>query len=259
MNSPRHFTDRFLRMAVTKLLRGPGAVAKAGQAIICVGLELEANIASRRFQIGFSGLADELTGLGDRAVGADCKGLVSFGVAGGLSNELRSGDVIVASQIVTNNRIFTTDDLWSAWLLSAIPNSIYAPLAGLDAAVLAGAARAELGACSGAVAIDTESHTVAGYAARHGMPFVSLRIIIDGTHRNVPPAALACISNDGATEMRQLGRLLLARPADILDVMLLWVDWLSARKSLIACCEALDRSVGELELCVSESLRRIRR
>ena len=234
-------------MAVTKLLRGPQSVARSGQAIICVGLELEANVAARRFQIGSSSLADEVTGIGDRAVIADCRGLVSFGVAGGLSSELRSGDVIVASQIVTKNRIFATDDLWSAWLLSAIPNSIYAPLAGLDAAVLAGAARADLGASSGAVAIDTESHTVAEFATRHGMRCVSLRIVIDATHRNVPPVAVACISNDGATEIRQLGRLLLARPADVLDVLLLWIDWLSARKSLIRCCEALDRSVGELE------------
>lgn len=233
-------------MAVTRLLRGPGSVARSDQAIICVGLELEANIASRRFQIGSSGLADEVTGIGDRTDIADCRGLVSFGVAGALSSELRSGDVIIASQIVTKNRILPTDDVWSAWLLSAIPNSIYAPLAGLDAAVLAGAARADLGAFSGAVAIDTESHTVAGYAARHGMRFVSLRIVIDGTHRNVPPVAVACIANDGATEIRQLGRLLLARPADVLDVLLLWMDWLSARKSLITCCEALGRSVGEL-------------
>ncbi len=235
-------------MPITKLLRGRGAGAKSGQAIVCVGLELEANIASRRFQVGFPGVASETTGIDDRAAIADCRALVSFGVAGGLSHELRSGDVIVASQIVTKNQIFSTDDVWSAWLLSAIPRASYAPIAGLDAAVLAGPARADLGACSGAVAIDTESHTVAGLAMRHGMRFVSVRIVIDGTHRNVPATALACISDDGATEIGRLGRLLLARPADVLDVSRLWVDWLSARKSLITCCEALDRSIGELEL-----------
>ncbi|WP_024508621.1 hypothetical protein [Bradyrhizobium sp. ARR65] len=237
-------------MPVTRLLKGPGDnAAENGQAIICVGLALEAEILISEFpgEIGGGQPADLGTVL-DGATAASCKGVVSFGLAGGLSPELGSGDVVIASGVVGRNGSFSTDDAWSGWLLSAIPRALYAPIAGVDAAIVPRTQRRELGMRSGALAVDMESHLVAQFATRHGMRFVAVRVVIDSMHRKIPRAALACLSSTGEARMSALGRCLLKRPADTLDVMRLCMDWLPARKALVNCCDILSASVYRMGL-----------
>lgn len=227
-------------MPVTRLLRGPNAVAEAGQAIVCVGLELEADIVLKQFARDISG--PNVAGLSE-IVGQGCRGFVSFGLAGALSPELRAGDSVVASVIVSRNETFPTDDIWSSRLLSAVPAAIYGPIAGADLAVVRRAARGELGLRSGAIAVDTESHTIAGFAAAHSLPLVAIRVVIDPVHRNVPLSALACISTDGATKLSRLARLLLGRPADMLGIVRLCADWRAARAALVRSCKGLGASI----------------
>ena len=235
-------------MPVTRLLRGPDAVAEAGQAIVCVGLELEADILVKQFATRISGA--NVAGL-SKIVRQGCRGFVSFGLAGALSPELRAGDIVVASAIVSGNERFPTDDVWSSRLLSAVPAAIYGPIAGADLAVVARAARGELGLGSGAIAVDTESHIIAGLAAAHLLPLVAIRVVIDPVHRNVPLSALACISNDGATKLSRLARLLLGRPLDALGIIRLCADWRAARAALVKSCEGLGASLCRDQLKAS--------
>jgi hypothetical protein len=158
---------------------------------------------------------------------------------------LRPGDVVIASNVLGRNGNFSTDDGWTAWLLGAIPQALYAPIAGVDSAIAAKAQRRELGRRSGALAVDMESHIIGEFAAKHTMRFVAIRVVIDTVDRRIPQAALACVSSNGETRMAALGRLLVERPADTLDVLRLWADWLSARRALINCCEILSASVGK--------------
>lgn len=236
-------------MPVTRLLRGPTSAAAGCQAVVCVGLALEAEIVAERFraEIGGSDLTDVPFVLG-RAIGTDCRAIVSFGLAGGLSPQLRAGDIVIASSIVGQNGNFATDDVWSGWLLTAIPTAFYAPIAGVDLAVVASAQRLEIGGRMGALAVDMESHLVGQFAARHLMRFVTVRVVIDTVNRCIPETALACLSSNGETRRSKLGRLLLARPTDTLDVVRLWADWLSARQALAHACEILSASVREIGL-----------
>lgn len=234
-------------MAVTRLLRGPGLLAHSDRVIVCVGLAIEAEIAVRQFSAVVEGPAqDELSEVIGRAADAGCRGIVSFGLAGGLSDQLDPGAIVVASEVVEGKVSFRTDDAWSAWLLSAIPAARYAPLVGVDSAVTVRAARRELETRSGAVAVDMESHTIGRIAAIHRLRFVAVRVVIDAVDRRVPRAALACLSSDGETNLSQLVRLLLARPADTLDFVRLWTDWIPARKALVSCCEVLGTSICEV-------------
>lgn len=232
-------------MPITRLLKGPQTAAEDRQAIVCVGLALEAKIVTAQFrsEVGCSEFA-ALSEAGRAAV-AGCRAIVSFGLAGGLSPRLRPGDVVIASNVVAHDRNFPTDDAWSGWLLRAIPQALYAPIAGVDSAISAKAPRRELGLRSGALAVDMESHIIGQFAARHAMRFVAVRVVIDTVERRLPRAALACVASNGETRIAALCRLLAARPGDALDILRLWTDWLPARRALVDCCEVLSASVGE--------------
>jgi adenosylhomocysteine nucleosidase len=217
--------------------------------MICAALAVEAEMVSRHFEqeVWGPGFAD-LSEFVGRAAADGCRGIVSFGVAGGLGSDLRSGGIVVGSEIVGSDGSIPTDDVWSAWLLSAIPTAVYAPIAGIDFPISARATRSELRLRSGALAADMESHLIARLAVANSMRFVALRVVIDAAGRNIPPTALACVSRDGETSRWQLSRLLLGRPSDTLDVIKLSVDWWLTRKALLYCSEVLGASVRAIEL-----------
>jgi adenosylhomocysteine nucleosidase len=93
-----------------------------------------------------------------------------------------------------------------------------------------------------------ESHVIARLAAANALRFVALRVVIDAVGRDIPQTALACVSSDGEASRWRLGRVLLGRPFDTLDVVKLWVDWRPARKALLNCSHVLGASVRALEL-----------
>ncbi|WGR93927.1 hypothetical protein MTX26_30705 [Bradyrhizobium sp. ISRA443] len=236
-------------MAITRLHRGPRTAAQAGQAIVCAALAIEAEVVGRYFnrEAWGPGSAD-LSEFVEHAAADGCRGMVSYGVAGGLCPDLRSGRIVVGSEVVTPNGSVPTDDVWSAWLLSAIPTAVYGPIIGIDMPILACASRNELQLRSGALAVDMESHLIARLAAANSMRFVALRVVIDAAGRNVPPTALACVSSDGEISRWRLSRLLLGRPSDTLDVIKLSADWWLARRALLCCSEVLGSSIRAIEL-----------
>jgi hypothetical protein len=236
-------------MPITRIHRGPRTAAQAGRAIICAALALEAKIIERQFERetwtpDISGLSEFIS----HAVNDGCRGIVSYGVAGALYPDFRSGDIVVGSEVVGPDGSISTDDIWSAWLLSAIPTAVYGPIVGIDIPIAATASRTELRIRSGALAVDMESHVIAQLAATHGLRFVALRVVIDGVGRNIPPTALACVSSHGEVSRWRLSRMLLGRPSDTLDVIKLSTDWVLARKALLSCSDILGASVDAIEL-----------
>jgi hypothetical protein len=234
-------------MPITRLLRGPKSAAEDGRAIVCAALALEAKIIEKQFAREVWG-PDSADLSEFRAACDGCRGIVSYGVAGALCPDLRSGDIVVGSEIVGQNGKIPTDDVWSAWLLSSLPTGIYGPIAGVDMPVAAGPSRDELRLRSGALVADMESHVIAELAAAHGLRFVAVRIVIDTVDRNIPPTAFACVSSNSEASLWRVGRLLLGRPTDTLDMIKLWADWCLARRALLECCEVLGSSVHAIKL-----------
>src|SRR5256886_15887004 len=66
-----------------------------------------------------------------RAIAHDCRGLISFGVTGGLPPDLPPGTCVGGSAILSGTAQMPTAQTWSQKLLQALPDCAHGPLAGV--------------------------------------------------------------------------------------------------------------------------------
>jgi adenosylhomocysteine nucleosidase len=167
------------------------------------------------------------------AVRQGYRGVISFGVAGGLAANLRTGDWVVASAVLDAHVPHATDAVWSSSLVATIPGATYAPILGVDAPVAEPAMKRQLHITTGACAVDMESHRVVRLAAAHGLAFAAVRVIIDPAERTIPPAALLGMRSDGSANAWAVLRDLAARPSQFLSLVRIAVDSFAARAELL--------------------------
>jgi hopanoid-associated phosphorylase len=216
--------------------------------IAAVGLDFEAQIARR------AGDATVCCGHGSRmataiaaAVGPGCAGIISFGIAGGLDPQVRTGTVIIASSVTGADPVksaLPTDARWARGLLHAHPQAVYAPMLGVDAPVTEPGAKLQLFRATGAAALDMESHIAGSFAAKHGLLFAVLRVVADPAHQRVPLAALSGMRADGSLDALAVLRALWRRPGDIAGLPGVARNTLVARAALARVRHGLGRGFG---------------
>jgi adenosylhomocysteine nucleosidase len=155
--------------------------------VTVVGLAFEARIAARagmRAVCGGDGrnLATSL----NHAVMRGCSGLISFGVAGGLSPELRPGSCVVATSVHSAAAQYMTDPTWSGTLMRLIPNAVHGAIVGVSSPVAETDGKRTLYRDTGALAVDMESHIVASVASAHRLPMIAIRVVTDPAERALP-------------------------------------------------------------------------
>jgi adenosylhomocysteine nucleosidase len=214
---------------------------------ICVcGLAAEARIARRA---GFP----VVVGAGDRrrtaallaaAAPSDC--LVSFGIAGALSPELRPGDLILSAEIVSQQGNWRGEEAWTG-RLAEIARSIgaaNAPVLGADAILASSTDKAQARTRFGASAVDLESDIVARAATEAGIPFAALRAIADPVGRDIPPAALIALAADGTPDLIRLFASVLRRPWQVAALFRLAREARQALAALARAAPVLHRLVA---------------
>ncbi len=187
--------------------------------LVITGLRREARIAAG------DGVATLCSGGDSRALAGlleslppPSAGVLSFGLGGGLSPALRSGDVVVASHVIATGEPLETDRDWHARIVSAIEHkqSLHHGLvAGRDAVQARAAEKASLHLESGALAVDMESHMAGDYARRHGLPFAVIRAVSDPVHRSLPAIATDALRPDGNVDLAKVLAGVLQRPGQI--------------------------------------------
>jgi hopanoid-associated phosphorylase len=221
-----------------------------GQSVVAaVGLSFEARIAAGPGVIVLGrGGPDGLAASVERAIRVGCRGIVSFGIAGGLVQQLKAGAYVVGSSVidVTGER-YPTCPHWSARLMRALPGAIHAPIAGSEGPVAHPALKQLLQKKTGAVIVDMESHLAARMAAKHGVAFVALRVVCDPAHRALPSAALAGMRADGSTDGLAVLRGIAGRPSTFPGVMLTAIDAAAARANLQRCRKLAGLGFGLFE------------
>jgi hopanoid-associated phosphorylase len=165
-------------------------------------------------------------------------GVLSFGLAGGLSPDLKSGDIVVASHVLHGDERHVADRRWLDAILRATSNEIRIKRGTLYGSnkVVAGAADKEaLHAQSGALAVDMESHIAAEYARKHGIPFAAIRAVSDPSGRGLPDIATNALTPDGDVDLLKVLGGLLRRPDQLPMLVAAGIDSSKAFASLRRC------------------------
>lgn len=204
--------------------------------VVAVGLAFEARIARSAGPARICcGRGPAMAAALDAALGPNCAGILSFGIAGGLDPALRPGTPLIASAVIGESGHHQTDARWSRRLLDSHPAAIHAPLLGLDEAIVDPAGKDHHFQRTGAAAVDMESHIAAAVARQHGLPFAALRVIADPAERHVPPSAMRGVRDDGRTDALAVLRALVRRPREIAGVVGIARDAWTARLTLARC------------------------
>jgi adenosylhomocysteine nucleosidase len=201
--------------------------------IAFVGLAFEARIAAGPGVLVVCRTAgSELETVADAAVRQGYRGMISFGVAGGLASHLRAGDWVVASSIRDADNAHKTDATWSRKLLGKIKGAVHAPILGVDVPIADPSEKHDLYRTTGAVAVDMESHMVARVASEHKLAFAAARVVVDPAHRTVPPAALINMRPDGSANIWAVMRDVLIRPSQLSPMARIAADAFTARAAM---------------------------
>jgi len=170
---------------------------------------------------------------------ATIRGVISFGVAGGLDPSLRSGDIVVATEVMAG------DTRWLAGLslteqqIAGIAlgrrRVVRGGLAGVEEVVVGQACKAALRSVTGAAAVDMESHIAAAYASENDLPFAALRVISDPASRALPALARAAIKPNGDIDLRKVLSGIVRNPRALRALVSTGIDFNRALRSLRGC------------------------
>jgi adenosylhomocysteine nucleosidase len=209
------------------------------------GLALEARIAADCYTHAIcSGDGSTLAGSLAFAITGDCRGLISFGVAGGLLPDLPVGTCIVGSMIVSERCQLTTDREWSQALLRLIPDAIHGAIAGVTTTMAHPDSKRSLRMSTGALAVDNESHVVASAAAAHGLPMAAVRVIMDPATRELPAAALAAVRANGTINLAALIHSIMRQPGEFPMLLRIALDAAIGFSALLRCRQSLGPGFG---------------
>jgi adenosylhomocysteine nucleosidase len=170
---------------------------------------------------------------------ATIRGVISFGVAGGLDPSLRSGDVVVATEVMAGDARWLAGLALNEELIASVAlgrrRVIRGGLAGVEDVVVAQASKAALRLETGAAAVDMESHIAAAYAAEAGLPFAALRVISDPASRALPALARSAIKPNGEIDLRKIFHGVVRNPRTLRALVSTGIDFNRALRSLRGC------------------------
>jgi adenosylhomocysteine nucleosidase len=211
--------------------------------VLCTsGLAAEAKIAR---SAGFS----VLVGAGDRgrtatlveraAENADC--LVSFGIAGGLAPQLRAGDVVISTEVLSDGGRWRGHEPFRRRVaaLGARIGATEGPVLGTSRIMATTDEKRWGWTQTGALAVDLESDVVARVAAACGIPFVVVRTIADSAYRALPPAALIPLAENGTPRLSRVLASVLRRPRQFAALFGLARETRAALAALVVPARAL--------------------
>ena len=185
--------------------------------VAVAGLAIEARIASGPgvHTVACGGNARRLAAALESEIARGANAVISFGIAGGLAEDVVPGSWLVASAIVTPTSRWPCDTAWAASLAKRLRGALITELAGVDEPVADPAAKRALHRATGAAAVDTESHIAAEIAAAHGLAFAAFRVVADPARRRLPAAAAVALDPDGRINRTAILGSLARRPGQL--------------------------------------------
>ena len=230
------------------MILGTGAVTTVGSnqidprpVLIVTGMAQEARIAAGPGMIVICSSSDpqQLRALLATLDSSTFRGVISFGVAGGLDPSLKSGDVVVATEVMAGDTRFLAGLALNQEMIASAAlkrrRVVRGGLAGVEQVVAAQACKAALRSETGAAAVDMESHIAAAYAAKAGLPFAALRVISDPASRALPALVMSAIKPNGGIDLRKVLRGVARNPTTLRALVSTGIDFNRALRSLRGC------------------------
>ncbi len=199
-----------------------------------------------------SGMGSSAAAAAARALAdAGATALMSLGLAGGLDPRLSPGGLFiptaVMSAVTANDTNDTgapavTDAAWRDGLsasLAALRPHAQGTLLTSQRAIATVAAKAALFRATAAAAVDMEGFAVAGVARQRHIPFVALKVIVDGAHDALPGCALAATDAGGRVHLGRLLRALVRSPSELAPLFTLALRYRTASQMLAAAAKVL--------------------
>jgi adenosylhomocysteine nucleosidase len=209
--------------------------------LIVTGLAQEARIASGPGMTVICSSSDpnQLRALLTVVDPCSVRGVISFGVAGGLDPSLRSGDVVVATEVTAGDTRWLAGSALNEEVIARVAlgrrRVVKGILAGVDEVVSGRSCKAALHLETGAAAVDMESHIAADYATAAGLPFAALRVISDPANRALPALARSVIKPNGEIDLRKVLGGLVRNPRTLHALVSTGIDFNRALRSLRGC------------------------
>lgn len=218
-----------------------GAAAGGRPLLMVTGLYSEARIAAGAGMTVICSSSDpgQLRAQLDAFDHSSVRGIISFGIAGGLDPSLEPGDLVVASEIMTADTRWATAAALSENLVERTTigrrRIVGGAIVGAEEIILHPRDKVVLHRETGATAVDMESHIAAAYAASVGLPFAALRVINDPASRALPALALNALKPNGDICPRKVLRGVARKPTMI--------------PALMRTAHDFNRAIGTLRRC----------
>lgn len=148
----------------------------------------------------------------------DIQGLISWGIAGALSAELKSGDLVLPDVIqAASGKRYRADSLWLKQLQEALKTASLKTYTGLlvetDTVLGSGTEKSGLGArVTGAIATDMESAAIMRTAQINGIPGIAIRSIVDQLNDQLPAEILRHTDQFGTPRVLNIVREIVRKP-----------------------------------------------
>jgi nucleoside phosphorylase len=136
---------------------------------------------------------------------------LSLGCGGGLVPWVRTGDVVVATEVVSLDRTCRPEARRAGWVPAAEIGAQPAVIASTPSVLLTTVEKTAAAGC-GAVLVDMESWALASEAARRRVPFAAVRVVLDAHADELPFLGEAIDPDTGEIAIRAAARALLPRP-----------------------------------------------
>jgi hopanoid-associated phosphorylase len=169
-------------------------------------------------------------------IGQGATALISWGYAAALDKGLKAGSLVLPERVIgAGGESYAVDAEWHQRLYLAAAYNVPVRIGALvqsEAVVKTAAEKRALAERTGAVAADMESAAHARAAARHGLPFVAVRSIIDTASTDIPETVLQALDAHGGLDAAKLLRGVGSAPADWIKMLRLCIQFSAAQKTL---------------------------
>lgn len=145
--------------------------------------------------------------------------ILSFGLAAGLAPELRTGTVLVGTEVQSGSFTYPCDKIWQQEMLQKIPLARAGTIYGSNTLVSTPTEKAALYHKTHCLALDMESQAIASILQKLSAPqaisqcstgqkhlpaFGILRVIADSADTALPPAARLPLKNSGSIDLPKI-------------------------------------------------------